>query len=86
MNRMNFEVEHEVQSGYAPGGSDMTNQVDTIPRKDEQDIPTTFRTSRYFSIGTDWYFSTREGIDQGPYQSKKLAQEAVVTFIRENGI
>lgn len=83
MNLINFEIEQEVQSGPAPGGSVMMNQSETNPRKGEQDIPITFRTSRFFAIGTDWYFSTREGIDQGPYQSKELAKEAVTEFIRE---
>lgn len=83
---MNYELEQEVQSGHAPGGSVMTNQSETLPRKGEQGIPVTFRTNRFFSIGTDWYFSTREGIDQGPYQSKKLAQLAIEKFIRETAL
>jgi len=84
MNLINYELEQEVQSGHAAGGSVMTNQSETIARKGEQDIPITFRTNRFFSIGTDWYFSTREGIDQGPYQSKELAQVAIAQFIRES--
>ncbi|MCW9031906.1 MAG: DUF6316 family protein [Gammaproteobacteria bacterium] len=83
MNLKNYELEQEVQSGQLPGGSVMTNQSETIPRKGEQGIPVTFRTNRFFSIGADWYFSTREGIDQGPYQSKELAQAAIEKFIRE---
>lgn len=83
MDLINSEVKQEVQSGHAPGGAVMTNQSGTIPRKGEQDIPMTFRSSRYFSIGADWYFSTREGVDKGPYQSKEQAKEAVEKFIRE---
>ena len=49
--------------------------------EDEDRIP--FRSDRLFSIGIDWYFSTREGTDHGPYRSKEGAQDAVANYIRD---
>ena len=65
----------------------MTNQDDNnnlaTPREGETDAPISFRAHRLFSIGADWYFSTREGIDQGPYFTKVLAENAIERYIRE---
>ena len=47
----------------------------------EEKIP--FRVDRLFSIGTDWYFSTREGIDQGPFSSRKAAEEEITKYIND---
>jgi hypothetical protein len=40
-----------------------------------------FRSERMFSIGHEWFFSTREGIDQGPFSSRGQAEEALAEFI-----
>ena len=52
-------------------------------RAGEQDVPNTFRTNRFFSTGTSWYFSTREGTDEGPFESRILAHDAIQEYIRE---
>lgn len=43
------------------------------------DIP--FRSSRYFCVGTKWYFSTREGFDSGPYADKQRAEVGLNRFL-----
>lgn len=40
-----------------------------------------FRTGRFFNVGTKWYFSTRESMDQGPYPDKKEAEYALNRYI-----
>ncbi|MEM9103615.1 MAG: DUF6316 family protein [Pseudomonadota bacterium] len=40
-----------------------------------------FRTDRIFTVGHEWYFSTREGINFGPYDNKKMAHKALSTFL-----
>ncbi|HEX7037339.1 MAG TPA: DUF6316 family protein [Pseudomonadales bacterium] len=35
---------------------------------------TWFRTSRFFIVGGGWFFSTRENIDVGPYQTREEAE------------
>ena len=39
------------------------------------------RTDRYFSVASDWYFSTREGSCIGPYESKREAEAGLKDFI-----
>ena len=51
-------------------------------RTGETEVPVTFRSNRFFTSGTDWYFSTREGIDQGPFPSRISAHEAIQEYIR----
>lgn len=63
----------------------MINQLDneTTRRIGEQDVPVTFRTNRFFTSGANWYFNTREGTDQGPYDSRIMAHDAIQKYIRE---
>ena len=36
---------------------------------------------RYFSVKSQWYFTTREGITMGPYGSKALAVAETSSYI-----
>lgn len=49
-------------------------------RKGEND-KTWFRTERFFAIGTDWYATTREHSNLGPFKSKLAAEQALVRYI-----
>lgn len=51
-------------------------------RKLDKEYDFHFRTERIFSVGHEWYFSTREDIDFGPYQKKERAQQALEMFLR----
>ena len=64
----------------------MTDNRETSRRAGETDIPITFRSNRFFTSGSDWYFSTREGVDQGPYPSRVMAHNAIQKYIRERQI
>ena len=57
------------------------NNSISSPRQGESDSQTRFRVERLFSIGSAWYFSTREGRDQGPFISKEHAQKAISKYI-----
>ncbi len=48
-----------------------SNEVGEVP----------FRSSRFFSVGTKWYFSTREGFDSGPYANKQRAESSLQRFL-----
>ncbi len=50
-------------------------------RKDEQPR-SWFRSDRLFSVDGYWYFSTREGVDIGPYDTQCEAQ-IEAGFLRE---
>ena len=45
-----------------------------------------FRTSRLFNIGNEWYFSTREGVDQGPFLSKEIAEQAIEIYTKQHAL
>jgi hypothetical protein len=40
-----------------------------------------FRSERMFSVGHEWFYATREGIDQGPFLSRNQAENALSSFI-----
>lgn len=40
-----------------------------------------FRTGRFFNVDSKWYFSSREGVDHGPYNSKLDAEANLDFFI-----
>jgi len=49
-------------------------------RGDEQgEVP--FRSSRFFSVGSKWYFATREGFDSGPYANRERAESSLQRFL-----
>ncbi|MDH5435431.1 MAG: DUF6316 family protein [Gammaproteobacteria bacterium] len=42
-----------------------------------------FRSERIFNVGMEWYFMTREGSDQGPFESKQEAEAELALFMRQ---
>ena len=61
----------------------MTDNRGVTHRAGELDVSITVRSNRFFTNGSDWYFSTREGLDQGPFPSRILAHDAIQNYIRE---
>ena len=51
-------------------------------RKDDGTPFATFRASRFFKGGDQWYFQSREGGNQGPFGSREEAQCALTTYTR----
>ncbi len=45
--------------------------------------PSPFRSGRYFVVDSKWYFACREGIDQGPFDSKSEAEAGLTTFLEQ---
>lgn len=45
--------------------------------------PTPFRSGRFFVVESKWYFACREGIDQGPFETKAEAEEGLDTFLKQ---
>ncbi len=52
-----------------------------ILRKGESGV-IPFRTGRFFTVETKWYFASREGIDYGPFDSKQQAEVSLDVFIQ----
>lgn len=56
--------------------------MDKNRRGESGHIP--FRTGRFFSVGGEWFFSTREGENRGPYSSRQAAEAALLNFVRNH--
>jgi len=41
------------------------------------------RKGRFYFEETGWYFSVREKEDQGPYESKKIAELSLTNYLSE---
>lgn len=41
-----------------------------------------FRSDRFFTVDKQWYFSTREGFDSGPYATKERAKMSLERFLK----
>jgi len=42
-----------------------------------------FRTDRFYSTNSEWYFCVRRGPDQGPFVDRSSAENALIQFIQE---
>ncbi|MCW8901292.1 MAG: DUF6316 family protein [Gammaproteobacteria bacterium] len=42
-----------------------------------------FRSGRFYSVANEWYFCVREKEDQGPFSSKALAEESLITYLMD---
>ena len=51
-------------------------------RKDDTEEKTRFRMDRYYMSNGNWYFSTREGEEVGPFATRGSAVNGVAAFIR----
>ena len=60
-------------------------KLSKLLRRGETYMPP-FRTSRLFNIGNEWYFSTREGVDQGPFLSKDIAEQAIEIYTKHHAM
>ena len=71
----------ELQMESSISSHQYANNSISSPRQGESATQTRFRVERLFSIGSAWYFSTREGRDQGPFISKEQAHKAISVYI-----
>lgn len=40
-----------------------------------------FRADRFYYVNNQWFFSAREGIEKGPYQSREEASSELLVYI-----
>lgn len=50
-------------------------------RENDPPIHVPFRSSRFFCVGSKWYFTTREGFDSGPYATRQRAESGLQRFL-----
>lgn len=51
-------------------------------RHDDKERKTWFRSDRFFNEGNQWYFATREGTVEGPYESRAEASQELMLYLR----
>jgi len=49
-------------------------------RMDEK-IESPSRSGRFYSVASEWFFSVREQEDQGPYDSKQVAEQNLKIYL-----
>lgn len=42
-----------------------------------------FRSGRFYHTDNSWWFAIRRGPDQGPYQDKPSARQALIDFLND---
>ncbi len=52
-------------------------------RNDDHDVRSWFRSERFITSGGRWFFLTREGTQEGPFNSQKEAAQEVILYIRK---
>jgi len=74
----------EIRDGFPKQSADILKPL--VPVRAGESNKTWSRSDRVFSIGMAWFIATREGIDIGPFNSKKEAQQhtnRVVSLLSE---
>lgn len=56
--------------------------MEPTPRGGEDSVTIPFRSSRFFCVGNQWYFTTREGFDSGPYATRERAEIGLQRFLK----
>lgn len=53
--------------------------MDTKRKNEAGPIP--YRTGRFFCVDSNWFFSTREGLEHGPFATREKAQRECQIYI-----
>lgn len=61
--------------------STINNSEVTIMNRIGEDFSIPKRTARVFEVNDYWYYSTREGIDIGPFDTPQAAETGISNFI-----
>lgn len=61
----------------------MERSVSVARATDGETVKTFFRTDRYFVVSNQWFFSTREAGDRGPFDTHDQAEQALQSFLRD---
>lgn len=51
-------------------------------RNGETDGKSHYRSDRYFTMNGEWFFTTREHVDMGPFITRQEAERELAVFIR----
>jgi hypothetical protein len=57
-----------------------------MKRESDREDLTVFRSDRYFVADGKWYFTTREGGNEGPFATSNEAQRELTQYLMDKGI
>lgn len=57
-----------------------------MKRADDPNETTRFRSDRYFVVDKKWYFTTREGTNEGPFDSAEAARQGLARYLMDRGL
>lgn len=72
IHEQNSEPGRGLRSGVSRAAT--AGGPDALPLRSGEKPRVWFRTNRFFSVGGQWYFTTRETLDVGPYASRSDAE------------
>lgn len=52
-----------------------------IKKREGEELQSWLRSSRFYSLDGGWYFTTREGIDFGPFPDRNEARKELENYI-----
>ncbi len=57
-----------------------------MKRSDDPKETTRFRSDRYFVVDKKWYFTTREGTNEGPFDTAEAANRGLDRYLKDRGL
>lgn len=54
-----------------------------MKKRNGENLQAWLRCSRFYSLKGNWYFSTREGVEYGPFKTREEAAEELRSFIQD---
>jgi hypothetical protein len=55
-------------------------------RRDDSDSTTHFQAERFFLVSGQWYFTTREGEDFGPFENRAKAEAKLSEYLETQSV
>lgn len=74
LHEQHHRNKRQLQSGPSVAETAPDGAAARPPVRDGEPSRMWFRTSRFFLVDEAWFFSTREGIDVGPYATREEAE------------
>ncbi|GAB1264663.1 hypothetical protein NBRC116493_05070 [Aurantivibrio infirmus] len=59
----------------------ITTPSQTIQCRQNEEAKVWYRSRRFFTINNEWFFSTRENMDIGPFESEEQARSGMQLFV-----
>jgi len=79
-NTLGIGMIGDEQAAFQPSGSDCVAK--SKRRRTDTETYSKFRPSRFLKSGGKWYFATREGTTEGPFEMRREAEYKLESYIK----